>query len=97
MPTHRFYDLTIYNIYCELSILSETIIIFFPMAQQPLVGQGFLSIEISLSQRLVQHTTFTRDRHPCPGRIRTRNPSKRAAADSRLRPRGHWDRPVKLS
>ena len=30
-----------------------------------------------------------------PGRIRTRNPSKKAAADPRLRPRGHWDRPHK--
>jgi hypothetical protein len=27
-----------------------------------------------------------------PGGIRTRNPSKRAAADPRLRPRGNWDR-----
>ena len=27
-----------------------------------------------------------------PGGIRTRSPSKRAAADPRLRPRGHWDR-----
>jgi hypothetical protein len=27
-----------------------------------------------------------------PGGIRTRNPSKRAAADLRLRLRGHWDR-----
>ena len=27
-----------------------------------------------------------------PGWIRTRNPSKRAAADQRRRPRGHWDR-----
>ena len=26
------------------------------------------------------------------GKIRTHNPSKRAAADPRLRPRGHWDR-----
>jgi len=30
-----------------------------------------------------QHTTLTRDKH------RTSNPSKRAAADPRLRPRGH--------
>jgi hypothetical protein len=37
-----------------------------------------------------QHTQ--ENRHPCPGDIRTRNPSKRAAADPRLRPRGHWDR-----
>jgi hypothetical protein len=27
-----------------------------------------------------------------PGGIRTHNPSQRAAADPRLRPRGHWDR-----
>jgi hypothetical protein len=27
-----------------------------------------------------------------PSGIRTRNPSKRAAADTRLRRRGHWDR-----
>jgi hypothetical protein len=27
------------------------------------------------------------------GGIRTRNPSKRSAADPRLRPRSHWDRP----
>ena len=27
-----------------------------------------------------------------PGGIRTRNPNKQAAADPRLRPRGHWDR-----
>ena len=39
-----------------------------------------------------QHTTLTADRHPCTGKIRTRNPSKRSAADPRLRPRGHWDR-----
>jgi hypothetical protein len=28
------------------------------------------------------------------GGIKTRNPSKRAAANPRLRPRGHWDRHV---
>jgi hypothetical protein len=39
-----------------------------------------------------QHTTLTRDRHPCPGAIRTHSPSKRTAADPRLRPRGRWDR-----
>ena len=27
-----------------------------------------------------------------PGGIRTRNSNKRASADPRLRPRGHWDR-----
>jgi hypothetical protein len=39
-----------------------------------------------------QHTTLTTDRRPCPGGIRNHNPSKRASADPRLRPRGHWDR-----
>jgi hypothetical protein len=41
-----------------------------------------------------QHTTLTRDRHPCSPGIRTHNTSKRAAADPHLRPRGHWDRPI---
>jgi len=39
-----------------------------------------------------QCTTLTRKRHPQPSRIRNRNPSKRAAAEPRLRPRGHWGR-----
>jgi len=38
-----------------------------------------------------QHTTLTTDIH-APGGIRTRNPSKRAAADPRLRARGHRER-----
>jgi hypothetical protein len=39
-----------------------------------------------------QNTTLVRDRQPCPGEIRTHNPSKRTAADPLPRPRGHWDR-----
>ena len=39
-----------------------------------------------------QHSQQT-DIH-VPGGIRTRNPSKRAAADPRLRPCGPWDRPA---
>ena len=39
-----------------------------------------------------QHTTLARDRHGCPGGSRTHNPSKREAADPRLRPRSHGDR-----
>jgi len=39
-------------------------------------------VEVSLWQ----HTRLTKDR------IRSYNPSKRVAEDSRLRPRGHWDR-----
>jgi len=38
-----------------------------------------------------QHTTLTRNIH-ATGEIRTQNPSKRAAADPLLRPRGHWER-----
>jgi hypothetical protein len=38
------------------------------------------------------NTRFTRDRHPCPRGIRTRNPSKRAPADPSLRQHGNWDR-----
>jgi hypothetical protein len=85
----------------------------FPIAQQPLVGQGLLIIEASRSHSDTQHsvgllwTSDQPDARPTPdntqhsqatdiyarGGIRTRNPSKRAATDSRLRRRGHWDRP----
>jgi len=40
-----------------------------------------------------QHTTFTRDIHPLPRRVRPGNLSKRATTDPCLRPRGHWVRP----
>ena len=39
-----------------------------------------------------QNTTLTGNRHPCPRKIRTRNPSKQAAADPRLRPCSHQER-----
>jgi hypothetical protein len=39
-----------------------------------------------------QNTTLKRERHPCPQRDRTRDPSKWAAVDHRLRPLGLWDR-----
>jgi hypothetical protein len=41
---------------------------------------------------LTTHITQTNIR--APGGIRTHNLSKRAAADPRLRPRGHWDGPA---
>jgi len=34
-------------------------------------------------------TTLNTNRHPCPGEIRTHNPSKRAAVEPRLTPRDH--------
>jgi hypothetical protein len=40
-----------------------------------------------------QHTTFTRDKHPCPWRNSNPQSSKWATADPQLRPRGNWDRP----
>ena len=43
-----------------------------------------------------QHATLTTERHPWPGRIRTRNCFKRATADLRLTRSGHWDRHLKL-
>ena len=54
--------------------------------------QDFSGRVTSPSQRpLPDNTTFNTDIH-APGGIRTHNPSKRAAVDPRLRPRGHWDR-----
>ena len=48
--------------------------------------------EWSARRRDLYLTTLTTDRYPCPGGTRTHNLSSRAAADLRLRPRGHWDR-----
>jgi hypothetical protein len=76
--------------------------LFFSIAQQPLVGQGLLIIGASRSHSF-SHTTLgrtplnewsarCRDLYlTAPGGIRTRNPSPQAAADPRLRSRGHRD------
>jgi hypothetical protein len=56
------------------------------------VGIIWRSDQSDIETSTCQHTTLTRDRHPCPDGIRTRSSSKRAAADPRLRPRGPWDR-----
>jgi len=77
------------------------------MAKQPLVGQVLHTIEDSRTHSDTPHsvgilwtsdqpvaetsTSQETDIH-APGGIRTHNPSKRAAADTRLRQRGHWDR-----
>jgi hypothetical protein len=49
---------------------------------------------MSPTQRPLPDSTNTHKRQTstAPRMIRTRNPSKRAAADPRLRPRVHWDR-----
>jgi len=75
---------------------------FFSVAQQPLVDQGSIIIKSSLSHS-VRHNTLSRtplDKWSVQRRdlyqtahntrkIRTRNPSKPAAADPRLRLRSH--------
>ena len=37
----------------------------------------------------------TQQKGLCPGGIRTRNPSKRSAANPRLRPLGYWDQQIR--
>jgi hypothetical protein len=75
------------------------------MMRRSLVGQGFLTVEasgrydfsgrvISPSQRSVPDNTQQSQQTNihAPGGTRTHSPSKQAAADPRLTPRGHWDR-----
>ena len=93
-----------------LSLLRCTCMIYFTMAQQPPVGQGLpITLrhttlgrtplhEWSARRRdlcLTRHNTHNRYSH-VPGWTRTHNPSKRAAPDPRLRPRGHWNRRLTL-
>ena len=82
----------------------------FQWCQQPLVGQSLI-IEASRShsatvnpagllwttQRLPDITQHSQeaDIH-AKGAIATLNPSMRAVAHPRLRPRGHWDQPTVL-
>ena len=53
--------------------------------------------ERSARRRDLYLTTLTTDRLPCPCGTRTRNHSKRSAADTLLRPLGHWDRHYNVS
>ena len=57
------------------------------------VGRTLLwtSDQLVAESSTYQHTTLTTDIH-APGGIRTHDLSRRAAADLRLRTRGHWDR-----
>jgi len=50
------------------------------------VGLLWTSDQPDAETSTLQHIKITRNRHPCPSGIRTNNPSKRAAADPRLRP-----------
>ena len=55
------------------------------------VGLLWTSDQLVADTSTWQHTTLRIDIH-APSGVRTRNPSKRAAADSRLKPRCRWDR-----
>ena len=59
-------------------------------APQP-VGLLWTSDQPDADTSTRQHTTLTTNVH-APGAIRIHNPSRRAAVDLSLRPRGHWDR-----
>jgi len=71
----------------------------FSVTQLLQVGQSLLIIETSRSHSVwllctnnrpyAETKTHTKKKHPCPRRIRTRNPNRRAVADPRLRLRGH--------
>jgi len=77
------------------------------LAQQPQLGQGLLIHEVYKSQRRTTvcripldewlarrraHCLTTHNTHKRQTSIRNRNFNRLAAADLRLRPRGHWDR-----
>jgi hypothetical protein len=56
------------------------------------VGRTALD-EVSARRRDLYLTTHSQqEKMLAPSGIRTHDPSKRSAADVRLRPRGHWDR-----
>jgi len=94
----------------KLTAFSPCLFSIFSIAHRPLVGNDVLIIEALRSHWSVGllWTSGQPDTDTCtfnaqnsqetdihaPGGIRTLNPSKRAVADPRLRPRGHRDRPV---
>ena len=53
--------------------------------------EGWFSVSVNLRCIVECVWSDQTDIH-VPGGIRTHNPSKQAAAELRLRPRGHWDR-----
>jgi len=60
------------------------------------VGLLWTSYQPDTGNSTWQHTTLTRERHPCPGGIQTHNTCHRTAAGPHLRPHSHWDRPWPL-
>jgi hypothetical protein len=56
-----------------------------------LLGLLWMSEQPGAETSTWQHTALTKTDILSSGGIRNRNPSKRAAAEPRLRPRGHWN------
>jgi hypothetical protein len=53
------------------------------------VGLLWTSDRLDTEATTCQHTTLTRDKHPCLSGNCTHNPSERTTAEPRLRPRGY--------
>ena len=89
--TCQAYKITLHFI--PIMILNEVYKWIFFNCSRALVGSGLLCASDGPSHRPLpdntQHSQQTNIHAPCG--IRTRNPSKRVAAYSRLRPRGHRD------
>jgi len=65
---------------------------FLDHTQLQSVGLLWTSDQLGAETSTWQHPTLTTDKLPCPSGIRTYDHRRRAAADLRRRPRGHWDR-----
>jgi len=82
------------NTWWVLQVIKPLIMCFLhSLVTSPLLGPNILlNTLLSNTLRLRSSLNLTNTDIHAPGGIRTHNPSKRAAADPRLRPRGHWDR-----
>jgi hypothetical protein len=56
------------------------------------VGMFWTGVQPEAETSIRQHTTLTKRDINASSGIRTHDPSKRAAADPRLRSRGYWER-----
>ena len=82
------------DLFCLLSVAAEGYFCSWSHSERDTHSVGPLWNRDQPSQRILpdntQHSQETNIHAPCG--IRTRNPSKRAAADPHLKPRDHWDR-----
>jgi hypothetical protein len=109
IPRHARLYYAVYSHICKLCIFSPNAArapsgpgppryrgFTFTLSLTPHIRYDSSGRVISPTQRpLPDNTQHSQERDiHTPGGIRTHNPSKRTAADPRLRPRGHWDRVV---